>query len=65
MNPLADFSEKGWRESYAAMVNYLYDLPAIEENHEKFAIRGLVTASTSVQEAARAAPPALRRKQAS
>ncbi len=65
LNPLADFSEKGWRESYAAMVNYLYDLPAIEENHEKFAIRGLVTASASVQEAARAAPPALRRKQAS
>ncbi len=65
LNPLADFSEKGWRESYAAMVNYLYDLPAIEENHEKFAIRGLVTASASVQEAARAAPTALRRKQAS
>lgn len=65
VNPLADFSEKGWRESYAAMVNYLYDLPSIEENHEKFAIRGLVTASATVQEAARAAPPATRRKHAS
>lgn len=52
LNPLADFSEKGWRDSYAAMVNYLYDLDQIEENHEKFAIRGLVAASASVQAAA-------------
>jgi malonyl-CoA decarboxylase len=65
LNPLADFSEKGWRESYAAMVNYLYDLATIEENHEKFAIRGLVTASASVQEAARVPASAPRRKQAS
>lgn len=49
LNPLADFSEKGWRDSYAAMVNYLYDLPSIEENHEQFAIRGVVVASNSVQ----------------
>jgi malonyl-CoA decarboxylase len=52
LNPLADFSEKGWRDSYAAMVNYLYDLDQIEENHEKYAIRGLVVASTAVQDAA-------------
>ncbi|MBN8533817.1 MAG: malonyl-CoA decarboxylase [Rhizobiales bacterium] len=52
LNPLADFSQKGWRDSYAAMVNYLYDLDQIEENHEKYAIRGLVAASASVQEAA-------------
>ncbi|CAN1488503.1 Malonyl-CoA decarboxylase, C-terminal [Rhabdaerophilaceae bacterium] len=53
LNPLADFSEKGWRESYSAMVNYLYDLPSIEENHESFAIRGIVAASPGVHENAR------------
>jgi malonyl-CoA decarboxylase len=51
LNPLADFSEKGWRDSYAAMVNYLYDLPSIEENHEQFAIGGVVAASADVQKA--------------
>jgi malonyl-CoA decarboxylase len=51
LNPLADFSEKGWRESYAAMVNYRYDLAAIEENHEQFAIHGLVVAAPEVQKA--------------
>jgi malonyl-CoA decarboxylase len=52
LNPLADFSEKGWRESYAAMVNYRYDLTAIEENHEQFAIRGVVVAAPEVQKTA-------------
>lgn len=65
LNMRADFSEKGWRHFRAEMVNYLYDLPSIEQNHEKFAIHGLVTACASVQEAARAAPSAIRRKQAS
>lgn len=51
LNPLADFSQKGWRDSYAAMVNYLYDLAAIEENHEQFAIRGIVAHAPAVQKA--------------
>ena len=33
----ADRSAKGMRESYGIMVNYLYDLGAIEANHEAFA----------------------------
>jgi malonyl-CoA decarboxylase len=51
LNASADFSEKGWRDSFAAMVNYLYDLDEIEENHEQFAIRGIVAASSQVQKA--------------
>lgn len=50
LNPLADFSEKGWRESYSAMVNYLYDLEQIEQNHEGFAINSLVAASAEVRQ---------------
>ena len=59
LNPLADFSAKGWRDSYAAMVNYLYDINAIEENHEAYAIRGIVTASPSVQKALKIVVPPL------
>jgi malonyl-CoA decarboxylase len=31
------------------MVNYLYDLGQIEKNHEAYAERGLVAASTEVR----------------
>lgn len=55
INPFADFSEKGWRESYAAMVNYLYDLASIEENHETFAIASEVIASPAIVKAAKRA----------
>lgn len=51
LNLFADFSAKGWRDSYAAMVNYLYDLSAIEENHERFIAQGEVAASSSVTKA--------------
>lgn len=53
LNPLADFSEKGWRESFSAMVNYLYDLNSIEQNHEGFAISGIVAASAEVRQSLR------------
>lgn len=53
LNLLADRSAKGWRESYGAMVNYLYDLGAIEENHERFATHQDVVASPAVLKAAR------------
>ncbi|HRE21600.1 MAG TPA: malonyl-CoA decarboxylase [Rhabdaerophilum sp.] len=51
LNLFADFSAKGWRDSYAAMVNYLYDLKSIEENHERFATHGEVVASAAVSRA--------------
>jgi malonyl-CoA decarboxylase len=48
----ADLSEKGLRESLGTMVNYLYDLGAVESNHQRFA-RGEVVASRQVLSAAR------------
>lgn len=43
----ADLSRKGLRQSHGLMVNYLYDLDEIENNHEAF-VRGTVSASRAV-----------------
>jgi malonyl-CoA decarboxylase len=48
----ADLSEKGMRESLGVMVNYLYDLGAVEANHERF-MRDEVVCSRQVLSAAR------------
>ncbi|WP_157218365.1 malonyl-CoA decarboxylase [Flavisphingomonas formosensis] len=37
LNWLADRSTKGLEQSGGVMVNYLYDLPSVEENHEAYA----------------------------
>jgi malonyl-CoA decarboxylase len=47
INPLADLSRKGIRQSFGLMVNYQYDLDDIETNHERF-IQGEVAASRAV-----------------
>ncbi len=47
VNVSADLSEKGLRDSFGIMVNYLYDLAAVEANHERF-VRGEVVASRQV-----------------
>ncbi|HWM44256.1 MAG TPA: malonyl-CoA decarboxylase family protein, partial [Burkholderiales bacterium] len=49
----ADLSDKGLRESFGVMVNYLYDLGAVEPNHERF-VRGEVVCSRQAMSAARA-----------
>jgi malonyl-CoA decarboxylase len=49
VNAFADTSAKGLRESHGVMVNYLYDLAAIEQNHEAFAETGAVAASSNVR----------------
>jgi malonyl-CoA decarboxylase len=36
INWAGDLSRKGLRQSAALMVNYLYDLSSVEENHERF-----------------------------
>ena len=36
----ADLSEKGLKQSWGTMVNYLYDLASIETNHEHYATNG-------------------------
>jgi malonyl-CoA decarboxylase len=37
INWAGDLSRKGLRESAGLMVNYLYDLGSVEDNHERFA----------------------------
>jgi malonyl-CoA decarboxylase len=45
----ADISSKGMQQSAGLMVNYLYDLPHLAENHEEFASDNKVIASTDVR----------------
>jgi malonyl-CoA decarboxylase len=49
LNAGADVSHKGIGESFGAMVNYLYDLPLVEERHELYAATGEIAASTAVR----------------
>lgn len=44
----ADLSSKGREQSAGIMVNYLYDLPKIEENHEAYFEEGKIAVSKSV-----------------
>ena len=48
LNWLGDVSERGMRQSYGFMVNYLYALDDIERNVEVFARGGVVSASSQV-----------------
>ena len=48
----ADTSEKGLQQSGGAMVNYLYDLAQVEENHEKFVTTYAVPATQPVKDLA-------------
>jgi len=56
LNFLADPSEKGMKQSFGLMVNYLYAVDDIEANHEAFAERGSVVASDIVKRTLRASP---------
>jgi malonyl-CoA decarboxylase len=51
----ADLSAKGRAQSGGAMVNYLYDLRRLAENHDRFAKDGTIAASNDVRALARAA----------
>jgi malonyl-CoA decarboxylase len=56
INQLGDVSPTGLSQSHGLMVNYLYDLDQIEENHETFANKGEVVASSAVRRLARTKP---------
>ncbi len=45
-----DLSKKGLAQAHGLMVNYLYELDAIEENHEAFADRGEIIISADVRQ---------------
>jgi malonyl-CoA decarboxylase len=49
INFCGDTSPKGMGQSHGIMVNYLYDLDAIERNHEAYANAGQVAASSQVR----------------
>lgn len=53
LNFLGDVSVKGLKQSHGLMVNYLYVLDDIEQNHEAFAEKGKIVASSSVLKARR------------
>ena len=48
-NWLADLSPRGIEQSASMMVNYLYELQSIEQNHEAYAERCEIAASTKVK----------------
>ena len=54
LNHLGDVSPKGVRQAHGLMVNFRYDLEAIEKNHEAFANHGTVIASPAVTRLLRA-----------
>jgi malonyl-CoA decarboxylase len=51
----ADLSPNGLRQSCGAMVNYLYDLRTVEQNHEDFASGQPVASSRSIKALVKAA----------
>lgn len=57
-----DLSDKGLREAHGVMVNYCYDLSAIEANHVRLFELGEVAVSASVQDLIKPAKPAPRGK---
>jgi len=48
INWMGDVSDKGMRQGAGVMVNYLYALADIEQNHEAYAVRQQVVASNAV-----------------
>lgn len=57
VHAMADISPKGLRQSCGAMVNYLYELGAVEDNHEAFATRQAVITSRNVSGVLKANQP--------
>jgi malonyl-CoA decarboxylase len=49
LNWMGDAGDKGLAQGAGFMVNYLYDLEAVERNHEAFANHGEIVASADVQ----------------
>ena len=48
IHAFADRSDKGVSESAGVMVNYLYDLPSVAENHEAFVHDGTVSVAPEI-----------------
>ena len=51
---LGDTSERALQQSYGLMVNYLYDLDYIEQNHEAYAQQHAIVAASAISRLVRA-----------
>jgi malonyl-CoA decarboxylase len=56
LNWLGDLSERALEQSHGLMVNYLYELDEIEENHEAYARARTIVAASAVTRLVRGAP---------
>ncbi|MEM7507963.1 MAG: malonyl-CoA decarboxylase [Pseudomonadota bacterium] len=54
INAQADLAPRAQRSSWGLMVNYLYDLPDIERNHEAYANEGEIACSAAIRRLLRA-----------
>jgi malonyl-CoA decarboxylase len=52
INILGNPSDKGMERSFGTMVNYVYDLSRVEENHEDYVKNGKIACSSQVRKAA-------------
>lgn len=57
VHAMADISANGLKQSCGVMVNYLYDLSRVEQNHEEFVDKQTVACSRSVQSQLRSGLP--------
>jgi malonyl-CoA decarboxylase len=62
INWLGDVSDKGLHQSLGIMVNYVYAIDEIENNHERYVNEGHVAASRGVRKVAKAAADGLKEK---
>lgn len=50
VHTLADVSANGWKQSSTMMVNYLYDLPSVSRNSERYSAAKAVSASRQLEQ---------------
>ena len=56
----ADVSEKGLQQSHGVMVNYLYDLAKVAQNHEQFAVQNKIAMSSEIRSLSQSAAKTLK-----
>ena len=54
LNLLADPSKKAFQQSLGLMVNYVYDLSKVEENHENYMQNKMITCAPVIKKLANA-----------
>ena len=52
LNWNGDSSDRGQKQSYGIMVNYVYDMPKVEKNHEDFVNSGTISTTSTISKLA-------------